>query len=328
MKARTKRILITLGVVVITLVLAGFIGYKGFYAKVYNQSNVEQNLAIGTNTDASIQTLVEEISGFPNRFAGTKSNARAVQYLRNYFREAGVEPYFEDTYYHSFYSDWLKCSRYYIVPVSGTVENVAAKITGADSSKAVVITAHMDSYLGKGVLDNASGTAVLLETAKRLSQRFPQGTYPVDLVFVAYNAEESGMVGSRAFYEVLDQDYTDFYNINMDCVGALDKPLAVRNVEENSEALYQDFLPVLEQHDIPIRDIAYAADEDGEPLGTSDHAAFQEHGRAAIILGEDELRGYTNTKQDRDLNVLDYPELERLADAVEEFIAGSGGKIY
>lgn len=328
MQAKTKKILTALVVTAAVLVLAGVIGYKGFYTKVYNQANVAQDWAIGGNPDASLETLVEELTEFPNRFAGTKSNARAVQYIRNYFREAGLAPYFEDGYYHSFYSSWLKCSRFYILPVEGTVENVAAKISGIDHTKAVVITAHMDAYLGKGVLDNASGTAVLLATAKRLAQRFPQETYPVDVIFVAYNAEESGMVGSRAFYELLERDYEAFYNINMDCVGAAGKPLAIRNLEENSQALYQDFLPFLEKHDIPARDIAYAADEDGEPMGSSDHEAFQENGRAAIILGEAEIRGITNTKRDNDLGLLDFSELGRLSEAVEDFIAVSHGKIY
>ena len=63
-------------------------------------------------------------------------------------------------------------------------------------------------------------------------------------------------------------------------------------------------------------------------MGTSDHAVFQEDGRAAIVLGESGLLGFTNTRQDKDLDLLDFPELNRLADAVADFIETSNGKIY
>ena len=89
---------------------------------------------------------------FPDRFAGTKANAEAGQYIRNYFKAAGLQPYMngEAGYYHSFQGTWLKNSAYYQIPVNGTVENVAGKIIGADASKAVVISAHFDSFMIKG----------------------------------------------------------------------------------------------------------------------------------------------------------------------------------
>ena len=325
MKTKTKKIILA---VIVILILAGFIGYRS-YTKVYNQSNVKQDTEIGSNIEKlSIETVVSDMYDFPNRFAGTKSNAIAVQYIRNYFRESGLEPYEGDSYYQSFASEYLKCSRYYMIPVHGTVENVVGRIQGEDSNKAIVISAHMDSYLGKGVIDNASGTAALLEVAKRLARQLQEGEYPVDIIFASFNAEECGLIGSSAFYEDVSNRYAEFYNINMDCVGALDKPLAVKNLYENSAELYRDFIPYLEKHQIPYKDIVYAADEDGEPLGASDNEVFQENGHAAIILGEDAVRGITNTKKDKELSILDFPELDRLADAVEDFVLTTAGKIY
>lgn len=330
MKNKTKRILTIIVTVLLVLIIAALIAYKGFYARVYNQSNVSQNTEIGSNIEElSLETIVQNMADFPDRFAGTKSNALSGQYIRNYFKTAGLEPYMGDSYYQSFYGTWLKNSNYYHLAVNGTVENVAGKIIGADSSKAVVISAHFDSYMSKGILDNASGVAVLLELSKRLANQFPSGTYPVDIVFVSFNAEECGLEGSSPFYQDLSTRYKELYNINMDVVGALDKPLAFKNIDPNSEALYQDFLPILDAHDVPYDTAAiYAADIYGEPYGQSDHVIFQNNGRAAIILGESKLQGYTNTPNDSDMEAMDFPELARVADAVEQFVVSSNGKMY
>lgn len=332
MRGNNKRIL-TIFISTILIVAAGaFIFYKGVYARVYNQSNMVQNTAIGSNVqDLTLEQIVTDMVSFPDRFAGTKGNVEAGQYIRNYCKAAGLQPYTdgEAGYYHSFHGTWLKNSNYYHISVNGTVENVAGKIPGADSSKAVVLSAHFDSYMSKGVLDNATGVGVLLELSSRLAERYPSGTYPVDIIFVSFNAEECGLQGSRPFYEDISRRYDEFYNINMDVVGALDKPLAFNNLDANSAALYGDFLPILMEHDIPVdQEAIYAADIYNNPYGRSDHVAFQENGRPAIILGESKLQGYTNTPADSDMAAIDFPELARLTDAIEQFIISSNGKIY
>ena len=97
----------------------------------------------------------------------------------------------------------MKNSGYYHISVNGTVENAASKIFGADFSKAVVLSAQFYSFMSKGVLDNATGMGVLLELSRHLAERFPAGTYPVDIVFVFFNTEECGIEGSRPFYKDL-----------------------------------------------------------------------------------------------------------------------------
>lgn len=90
MKSLAKKMLIIIAVIN----AAGFIGYKGFYARVYNQSNTPQDYEIGANISAmTTESTMQDMYDLPNRFAGTKSNAKAVQYIRNYFRETGLEPY-------------------------------------------------------------------------------------------------------------------------------------------------------------------------------------------------------------------------------------------
>ena len=332
MRKKFKRILTGLISIILIAAAGCLIVYKGFYARVYNQSNVAQNTVIGNNVqDLTLKQVATDMVNFPDRYAGTKANAEAGQYIRNYFKAAGLQPYTDGGagYYHSFQGTWLKNPAYYQISVNGTVENVVGKIVGADTAKAIILSAHFDSFMSKGVLDNATGVGVLLELSKRLAGRYPSGTYPVDMVFVSFNAEECGIQGSRPFYEEISKRYREFYNINIDVVGALDKPLAFNNLDANSQALYADFLPILTEHDIPVDlDAIYAADIYNNPYGRSDHVAFQENGRSAIILGESKLQGYTNTPADSDLAAIDFIELAKLTDAIEQFIILSNGKMY
>ena len=73
---------------------------------------------------------------------------------------------------------------------------------GKEAGPIILIGAHYDSVPGSpGADDNASGTAVLLELARLLSEEPPQG--PVWLV--AFDLEECGMRGSKALAQELKQ---------------------------------------------------------------------------------------------------------------------------
>jgi protein-tyrosine-phosphatase len=100
------------------------------------------------------------------------------------------------------------------VKVSETVsENVVGVLRGSDprlQNERVVVSAHLD-HLGigregdgdrlfNGAMDNASGVAVLMQTARDLQAQKVRPRRSI--VFVAVTAEEKGLLGSRAF--VLD----------------------------------------------------------------------------------------------------------------------------
>ncbi|HEX5606011.1 MAG TPA: M20/M25/M40 family metallo-hydrolase [Candidatus Binatia bacterium] len=116
-------------------------------------------------------------------------------------------------------------------------ENVIGILPGADSNlrdQRVVIGAHYD-HLGfghfgaldrqaegkvhPGADDNASGTAVLLELARRLAKLpvKPERT----IVFTAFSGEELGLYGSRHYIEHTDSISAINAMINLDMVGRL-----------------------------------------------------------------------------------------------------------
>lgn len=90
----------------------------------------------------------------------------------------------------------------------------------------IVVTAHYD-HLGQqgrkvfyGADDNASGVAAMLELAHRLSQQCPAYSY----LFVATDAEEQGLYGSKAFVAAPPVPLaTIVLNLNLDMLGHPDR---------------------------------------------------------------------------------------------------------
>lgn len=82
------------------------------------------------------------------------------------------------------------------VQLQGWYQNVVALPRGVTRGPVTLIAAHYDSVPDcPGADDNASGLAVMLECARALARSAPR--LPVG--FVAFNAEEDGMVGSQDF---------------------------------------------------------------------------------------------------------------------------------
>jgi len=94
--------------------------------------------------------------------------------------------------------------------------NLSARIPGADPSRALILSAHIDSPNCPGALDDGSGSAILLEVARMLNAARQQP--PVDLYLVWFGSEELGLDGSAAFAaahsELLDRT-VGLLNIDM-----------------------------------------------------------------------------------------------------------------
>lgn len=116
-------------------------------------------------------------------------------------------------------------------------DNVVAVLPGIDPASAhqnIVIGAHYD-HLGfghfgarnpssagqihHGADDNASGTAVLLDLARRLSQLPAKPARTI--IFAAFSAEELGLFGSRNFVERAQNADATKTMVNLDMVGRL-----------------------------------------------------------------------------------------------------------
>ncbi len=99
------------------------------------------------------------------------------------------------------------------------VVNVVARLAGrTDPHRLVVVTGHYDSCIcsisqedstsdAPGADDDGSGTAVVLELARVLSERFPHGL-DATVVFAPVAGEEQGLYGSSGLADELSHDST------------------------------------------------------------------------------------------------------------------------
>ena len=83
-----------------------------------------------------------------------------------------------------------------------TSRNVHAEL-GPDTDERVLVTGHVDAHdVAEGALDNGAGTAMVVEIASALADR--EDDLETRVEFVAYGAEEVGLVGSTHHAETTD----------------------------------------------------------------------------------------------------------------------------
>jgi hypothetical protein len=86
-----------------------------------------------------------------------------------------------------------------------------------------LITAHYDSVMCQGAIDNAGGVAAMLQIASHIIKSVQNGALvpEYNLIFVAFAGEELGMVGSAHFVAAHSDEMEDYAAmINLDCIGS------------------------------------------------------------------------------------------------------------
>ena len=169
-----------------------------------------------------------------------------------------------------------------------TVNNVVGKLEGSNKDlPPLILTAHFD-HLGAdslgtiypGALDNSSGTAFLLELAKNFSTL---KTPKRDIIFVALNGEEFGLLGSKSFAEKYKNELKGAEIINFDMVGAKDYPITFMNGLSNetvSSELLDSLSSICTSKDLPYN-ITYN--------NSSDHASFIDEGFNSLTITHSDL---------------------------------------
>jgi Zn-dependent M28 family amino/carboxypeptidase len=206
------------------------------------------------------------------RQVGTPGGAKARAYVIERFKASGIQP-FGDSYEQPFTFSAGRAGQ--------TTErkgvNVLGRIDGSRTPrKYIVVTAHYDHIGTRNEQvfngdDNASGTAALFAVAKYFSAHKPVNS----LIFAAFDGEESGLRGARAFVATPPVDAASMIiNLNMDMIG-----------RDPNDLLYvvgtrqQVFLkPMIERiaKDAPVKLVMGHDDPTEKENWTtdSDHAAF------------------------------------------------------
>jgi hypothetical protein len=117
---------------------------------------------------------------------GSEANARVRARIVARFTELGYQPEVQTTF---------ACNE--TSQACGTVHNIVAMRSGADTGKAVMLAAHYDSVAaGPGASDDGVGVAAALEVARIVSAD-PQPRNPI--VFLIDDGEEAGLLGAWGF---------------------------------------------------------------------------------------------------------------------------------
>lgn len=290
------------------------------------QTSDWSNFQYKIDTDGHVEKIMNDLcsEAYLGRVVGTKENERAQEYIKDYFKKLNISP-FDNNYYIS--------NKDGVISLSENTNNVAAVIKGTDSSKAVYITAHLDHVNDannnplNGAIDNASGIAVLLETAHKVKELTDKTPLDMDVVFVAFNAEELGLLGSQNFFNKYYKTYSESYNINIDCVAQKNcNTLSMGNDDPNSEELYKAMKEIFDKENVIYDDSLYAT-KNGVRYGTSDHIVIRQYGAPSLVLGDSTIMDVVHTNKDN-LENIDYSDLEKLSDALSKFLMANNGNTF
>lgn len=231
----------------------------------------------------------DELEG---RSADRPSIQKARDYVEKRFRESGLEPRKQD----------------FEIKQRRTTEtlkgvNFIAEIKGKKAAeKYIIITAHYDhdgvrnGEIYNGADDNASGTAALFAIASYFKKNQPDHS----LIFVAFDAEEKGLLGARYFVANLPvKKESILLNINMDMISRSDKSelYAVGTYH------YPQLKPAIEAAAKKSK-IKLLTGHDDPKLGRddwtsqSDHAAFHREKIPFIYFGVEDHRDYHRPTDD------------------------------
>lgn len=214
--------------------------------------------------------------------------------------------------------------------LGGTYRNVIGTVHPASvRNQAVqpplIVAAHYDTVLSSpGADDNASGLAVLLDVAQRISRT--SLSRPVH--FIAFCLEEENLLGSRAYVAHLTETHQRLHGaIVLECVGyARDEegsqrippgiPIAVPTVgnflavigNEGSTALTMVVEQAMRPH-LPV--VPLIVPDNGELLPDtrrSDHTSFWEAGFPAVMLTD--TANFRNPNYHRPTDTIDTLNLD------------------
>ena len=243
------------------------------------------------------------------RKPGNPGNFIAVSFIKKEFESYGLETHLQKFTYTFRWRVGL--IRWRTVEIE--TMNVIGVLKGT-SDKHVVIGAHMD-HLGvdgdgdayNGADDNASGTTAILELAEAFgkSDAKPKDT----IVFIAFNAEELGLLGSKHYVNnpLLPLDDCKLM-INLDMVGRLRGTTVTAQGGNLSRSVTQ-LVDKLDD-DYPF-DVNITV-----PGNRSDHAPFNWNGVPVLFFHTGTHPQYHRTTDDPDL--INYEGLVNIAKFVKD----------
>jgi Zn-dependent M28 family amino/carboxypeptidase len=243
---------------------------------------------------ATVRTLASD--EFQGRAAGTEGGAKARAFIRARFEAMRLQPV-GSSFEHPFRYTPKARSAGGQAPADLQAVNLVGRCPGTDPAlPAIVLSAHYD-HLGvrdgrlyPGADDNASGVAALVEIAA-LCMKAP---FRRDLIVAAFDAEEGGLNGARAFVTsgTVARDRVAV-NVNLDMVARGDKGEIYVAGMQHYPALKPLLEPVAARAAIRV---LFGHDRPGSGTDDwtqqSDHAAFHAAKTPFVYFGVEDHPDY------------------------------------
>jgi len=259
------------------------------------------------------------------RFPGTNGEQLAANYIAEKFEKLGLIK-LTDSYFQNFNFTLPSSPHEEVKFNQDTDTKINAKniIAFIDNKKknTVIIGAHYDhiGYGGQysldrgineihnGADDNASGTAMLLSLAKQLNNK---NDLENNYLFIAFSAEELGLIGSRYFVnsDVFNKESINFM-INLDMVGRLnaEKELSIFGVGTSS--IFKQVVNSL-NNNFKLKII-----EDG--TGPSDHTSFYNKDIPVLFFHTGSHENYHRPSDD--VNLINYKGMSEISNYIIDII--------
>ena len=259
------------------------------------------------------------------RFPGTNGEQLAANYIAEKFEKFGLTN-LTDSYFQNFNFTLPSSPHEEVKFNQDTDTKINAKniIAFIDNKKknTVIIGAHYDhiGYGGQysldrgineihnGADDNASGTAMLLSLANQLNNK---NDLENNYLFIAFSAEELGLIGSRYFVN------SDLFNkvsinfmINLDMVGRLnaEKELSIFGVGTSS--IFKQVVNSM-NNNFKLKII-----EDG--TGPSDHTSFYNKDVPVLFFHTGSHENYHRPSDD--INLINYKGMSEISNYIIDII--------
>lgn len=206
-----------------------------------------------------------------------------------------------------------------------TAKNVVAVLEGSDPelrNEYIVVGGHYDhvgftekisnktgkmrTYIYNGADDNASGTTAVVELAKKFATQ-PQRPKR-SIVFVAFDAEEEGLIGSAKFFnECLPFDTSQVKAmINLDMVGRYNESKGVKIIGTNTSKEGKRLIESIASNydlkiNIPTKSLFFAS---------SDHANFYKYGIPVFFFNTDTHKDYHRVSDE--VQKIDFVNMQKI----------------
>ncbi|MBP1890901.1 hypothetical protein J2Z53_002553 [Clostridium moniliforme] len=281
-----------------------------------NDKKIEDNkITQVPNTKEIIEFLCSD--EIKSREAGTEGNKKTTKYLEKIFNELDLEYVFNNSYLNTFK---YKSENEKIEEAS----NVVGKISGNNSKKAIILTAHFDAWFN-GALDNASGVASTINIANSLKEYSKSNSLNYDIVFCLTNLEMNRFKGSEAFIKDIKDVYDEMFNINIDCIGVNNnKPMAIKNLSkiDISQKLYDLLKETYDEYGVKHMDtfstpktrMAFERNQ-----GVSDYISFEKANIPNMQIAQIGIQDYILNENDTPKN-LDIDLINKISKSIISLI--------